>query len=104
MAADQGHAATFFCGGSRNFPAFLDVFDEVFVLSVDADTLSRRLDDRPQGEWGSRPEERDLILRLHQTQEDIPSNAVRIDATRPVPTVVDDILRHAGLPPLNEAD
>lgn len=49
MAADNQERATFFCGGSRNFSAFLDLFDEVFVLHIDLDTLHQRLDERPFG-------------------------------------------------------
>jgi len=96
LAADQREPLTFFCGGSRNFTTFIDVFDEVFVLDVDLDTLHRRLDQRPQGEWGSRPSERDLIIRLPRTKEDIPRTGVVIDATPPLTEVVDEILRHAG--------
>jgi len=96
LAADQREPLTFFCGGSRNFTTFIDLFDEVFVLDVDLDTLRRRLDQRPQGEWGSRPSERDLIVRLHRTREDIPGAGVVIDATPPLTEGVDEILRHAG--------
>ena len=97
MVANQQERATFFCGGSRNFSKFLDLFDEVFVLDIDIDTLHQRLDERPQDEWGSKPSERDLIVRLHRSKEDIPSVGVVIDATRPLPDVVDEILRGAGL-------
>ncbi len=97
MAADQGEPATFFCGGSRNFTKFIDLFDEVFVLDVDLDTLNRRLDQRPHDEWGSKPSERELIVRLHRTKEDIPTKGVVIDATPPLAEVVDEILRHTGL-------
>lgn len=97
MADDHREPVTFFCGGSRNFTAFLDVFDGVFVLDVDIDTLHRRLDQRPRGEWGSEPTERDLIVRLHGSREDIPSVGTVVDATRPLPDVVDEILRAAGL-------
>lgn len=97
LAADRREAATFFCGGSRNFTSFLDLFDEVFVLDVDLDTLHRRLDQRSPGEWGSEPSERDLIVRLHRTREDVPATGVVIDATRPLTAVVDEILRRAGL-------
>ena len=96
MVADQQERATFFCGGSRNFSTFLDLFDEVFVLDIDIDTLHQRLDERPQDEWGSKPSERDLIVRLHHSKEDDPSVGVVIDATRPLPDVVDEILEHVG--------
>lgn len=70
--------------------------DEVFVLDVDLDTLYRRLDQRPHDEWGSHPSERELIVRLHQSKEDIPRTGVVIDATPPLTQVVDAILRHTG--------
>ncbi|HXC54368.1 MAG TPA: AAA family ATPase [Rhizomicrobium sp.] len=92
LAADHSHAASFFCGGSRNFASFLDVFDRVFVLEVDSDTLTRRLAARPETEWGGRPAERQLIVRLHATKEDVPKGGVAIDATAPIERVVDAIL------------
>ena len=72
IVANQDEAVTFFCGGSRNFSKFIDVFDGVFVLEVDLDTLNRQLDERPENEWGAKRTERELIARLHQTKEDIP--------------------------------
>ena len=77
--------------GRSDHAAFIDVFDEVFVLDIDAETLERRLDERPDDEFGSAPEERALVRRLHRTQEDVP-DGVRIDATRPLTQVVDDLL------------
>lgn len=95
LAADTGERFTFFCGGSRNFARFLDVFDGVFVLEIDRQTLQRRLDQRPADEFGARPSERALILRLHRTKEDVPAKGVPIDATMPITDVVDEILRRA---------
>ncbi|MBD3163161.1 MAG: AAA family ATPase [Candidatus Latescibacteria bacterium] len=94
LVADKSHAATFFCGGSRNFDRFIDLFDAVFVLEVDLDTLNRRLAGRPDDEWGGRASERELIARLHATKEDLPKNAIPIDATQAIPRVVDTILRN----------
>jgi broad-specificity NMP kinase len=94
LVADRKEAATFFCGGSRNFSKFIDLFDGVFVLEVDLATLHRRLDERPDDEWGGGiPTERERIVRWHQTKEDVPQNGVVIDATAPVEHVVDEILR-----------
>ena len=93
LVADQSHAASFFCGGSRNLDRFIDLFDGVFVLEVDLDTLNRRLALRPENEWGGRASEEESIARLqHATKEDIPSNAIIIDATAPIARVVDAIL------------
>lgn len=95
LVADQTERFTFFCGGSRNFARFVDLFDAVFVLEVDVETLNRRLEQRPVDEFGARPSERDLILRLHRTREDVPTNGVVVDATAPLDHVVDEIIRRA---------
>ncbi len=92
VVADQSNAISFFCGGTRNFPRFIDLFDGVFVLDVDLDTLIRRLARRPEDEFGGRPCERELIVRLHATKEDIPKGGVVIDANAPLERVVDEIL------------
>ncbi|MZQ83328.1 AAA family ATPase [Paenibacillus sp. 5J-6] len=95
LVASQNEAATFFCGGSRNFSKFIDLFDGVFVLEVDLDTLNRRLELRPENEWGGKKAEREFIARLHQTKEDIPRNGNIIDATAPIEHVVDEIIRQS---------
>ena len=95
LVEDRSVAATFFCGGSRNVRSLLPLYDAVFVLRVDAGTLERRLARRPPGEFGGRPEERELALRLHRTGEDVPEG-VEIDATQPLAAVVDRILELAG--------
>jgi AAA domain-containing protein len=95
MVADQQEDVTFFCGGSRNFSEFIDLFDAVFVLEIDLDTLLRRLVQRPRDEWGAAQSERDLTVRLHRTREDVPRDGIPIDATAPLSHVVDEILRQA---------
>ena len=92
LVADRSHPASFFCGGSRNFARFIDLFDGVFVLEADIGTLNRRLSERPDGEWGGRASEREFVARLHATKEDVPKTGVAIDATRPIEQVVDEIL------------
>lgn len=67
----------------------------MFVLDVDLDTMKRRIDERvarDPTDFGGKPEERELAVRLHQTQEHIPKNGIIIDATVPIARVVDDIL------------
>jgi hypothetical protein len=92
LVANQDEAVTFFCGGSRNFSKFVDLFDGVFILEVDLDTLNQRIDQRSENEWGGKPTERELIVRLHQTKEDLPKNGIAIDATQPIARVVDGII------------
>ena len=99
LVANQEEPVTFFCGGSRNFAKFIDLFDGVFVLDVDLDTMNRRIDERvalDPTDFGGRPEERELAVRLHQTKQDIPNNGIDIDATAPLARVVDEILRICG--------
>src|ERR1700733_4990610 len=91
VIADHSNAISFFCGGSRNFARFIDLFDGVFVLEVDLETLNRRLAGRGDDEFGGRPRERELVERLHATKEDTPKGVV-IDATAPLERVVDEIL------------
>lgn len=100
LAADQQADVTFFCGGSRNVHSFLDVFDGVFVLQVDADTLAHRLDQRPDDEWGGfgRHAERALIMRLNADRKSVSGSDVVIDATAPLDVVVDTILTLSGAP------
>lgn len=92
LVADRRHAVSFFCGGSRNFARFIHLFDSVFVLDVDLETLIRRLATRPEDEWGGKASERAFAARLHATKQDIPRIGVVIDATRPIARVVDEIL------------
>jgi hypothetical protein len=97
LVADQSHAASFFCGGSRNFDRFINLFDGVFVLEVDLDTLNRRLALRTEDEWGGRASEGESYARIqHATKEDIPKNAIIIDATVPIARVVGAILGNAN--------
>jgi hypothetical protein len=73
----------------------------VFVLEVDLDTMNRRIDERlalDPTDWGGKPGEREISVRLHQTKEDIPKNGVIIDASAPLARVVDEILRLSGRP------
>jgi broad-specificity NMP kinase len=92
LVADQSHAASFFCGGCRNFDRFIDLFGGIFVLKIDLDTLNRRLAARPESEFGGRASEREFIARLHATDEDFHEDAIIVDATAPLARVVDEIL------------
>jgi hypothetical protein len=58
--------------------------------------LNRRLAARPADEWGGRAAERELIARLHAAKEDVPKSGLVIDATAPIPRVVDEILSRCG--------
>lgn len=95
IAASTADEVAFFCGGSRNFDKFLDVFDKVIVLDVDTETLKKRLADRAADDWGGNDEQKEFILRLHETKDGIPEGTV-IDTARPLSEVVDAILDYVG--------
>ena len=93
--ADKDKKYTFFCGGSRNFSKFLDLLDGVFILDVDRETMIKRIEERvavDPSDFGATQEERDLILRLHQTKQDIPESGILIDASQSLEKVVEEIL------------
>jgi len=97
LVANQTHATTFFCGGSRNSDRFIGLFDGVFVLEIDLDTLNRRLAARPEDAWGGSASEGGSFARLqHATNEGLPTNAIIIDATAPLSSIVDTILENAN--------
>jgi hypothetical protein len=63
---------------------------------VDTETLKERLNSRTVVDWGGHKEERELILRLHATQVDIPDGMI-ISAARPLNEVVDAIVECIGV-------
>ncbi len=103
LVANQDEAVTFFCGGSRNSFKYIALFDGVFVLEIDLDTSLQRIAERlavDPTDWGGTPEEREITVRMFHTKESLPQNGTIIDATAPLASVVDEILRQSGaLPP-----
>jgi hypothetical protein len=98
LVADQTHGASFFCGGSRNFARFIDLFDEVFILEIDLETLNQRLALRTEDDWGGPASDGESgARRQHATKEGLPSNAIGIDATAALASVVDAILGSVDL-------
>ncbi len=99
LVANRDAAVTFFCGGSRNAAKFIDLFDGVFILEVDFDTMNRRIAARvavDPTDWGGTQAERDVTARLYHTKEGIPKTGMTIDATAPLAQVVDEIVRLSG--------
>lgn len=96
LVSDKRNPVTFFCGGSRNSVRFIDLFDGVFVLQADLDTVIMRLATRPEDEWGGKPVEREMAVRLHKTKEGLAQNGIVIDATVPLERVVNEILRRCN--------
>lgn len=71
-----------------------DLFDIVIALTIDKETLKQRLASRTNNDVGKAPDELQTILKRQQTaSEDYKKlGAVLVDATRPIATVVDEIV------------
>src|SRR5262249_32010961 len=86
----------FITGSSDNQREFYPMFARIFILIIDATTLTQRLQNRRPGDYGMHPEELQEILRTFEwfTRQTIEDGAIPIDATQPLATVVDEILAH----------
>src|SRR6266850_3801831 len=84
----------FVCGSSRNRDCFLPYFTKIFNLRIDDDTMRRRLQERTDDDWPLGQEGVELMLRLNRSDEK-PAGAIDVDATQPLPRVVDELLRLA---------
>lgn len=88
---DLAREISFVCGGSLNDHEFLHHFSKVFKLYADDETLKQRLLAREK--FKDRPEDLAELLEWNR-QEASCSDAVIIDAVRPVAEVVNDILKN----------
>ncbi|HEX5825754.1 MAG TPA: AAA family ATPase [Candidatus Limnocylindrales bacterium] len=86
----------FVCGSSRNRDDFLPYFTKVFNLRVDDATMRRRLEARTEDDWPLGQEGVELMLQLNRSDEG-PAGAIDVDATQPLDTVVDELLRLVGV-------
>ncbi len=82
-------------GVSSNQEAFYPLFARIFVLTIDAETLTQRLQHRQPGDYGMHPEELRYVLRTFEdwTRQMIEEEgAIPIDATQPLAQVADAII------------
>lgn len=87
----------FITGATDNQQDFYPLFRKIFMLTIDTETLTRRLQNRNPGDYGMHPEELKQILRTFEgferrTIED--DGAIPIDSTQPLAKVADDIIEH----------
>lgn len=88
----------FVCGTASNRYELWDMFDKVFCLSIDKDTLVHRLSTRKNNDFGKDPKDLDDVIGWHKYSEktDIDAGAKLIDATKPIEEVVDTILEYVA--------
>lgn len=98
LIKDKQDDALFICGSATNRDEFIDFFDKIFILCVDDDTLKHRLEQRQNNNFGKDP----LILaKLLSNNQGVKAYSLKrgrivIDATQPIHTVVDAILKNIG--------
>lgn len=93
-SADMENRDVFLCGGTAGEEAAWKSFTHVFALSIDEETLRRRIAQRSNNQFGKTPEELQEILDWHKASEVAyrDRGATLVDATRPLDVVVRDIL------------
>ncbi|MFZ1074990.1 MAG: AAA family ATPase [Minisyncoccia bacterium] len=94
LKKESDDTAVFLCGTPGNAREVAHLFDTVFCLAVDDETLEHRLMSRTGNDYGKAKHQHDDILRWNKTfANDFRAlGAVVIDATEPLPKVVDAIV------------
>ena len=98
VIADHSKAISFFCGGSRNFSKFIDLFDGVFFLRSTTLThcigglMSAWRETRLTG--AENQKKRNSLRDCIERKKTYPATEFVIDATQPLISVVEEILRH----------
>lgn len=87
----------FLCGASSNSEEFYPLFDKVFLLSIDTDTMKKRLNSRASG-FGKFKQEQALAVEWHSWFENHhkPMVTAVIDANRSKQAVLDQIIDHVS--------
>lgn len=99
LALKAARKPIFLCGSLGNEQELHDLFDTVFALYVDDETLKHRLATRSDNDWGKQPHELQQTLKLHHQiykQHKRRGNVI-IDASKSLDEVVSAILIGAGL-------
>lgn len=95
LTEDGEKRTVFLCGSVGNDDDVWSFFDKVFLLSIDEATMRHRLLTRTAHNFGTKAHELELLLVWRAVIDDLYARrgAVLVDATRPLPIVVDEILR-----------
>ena len=95
LAKKANDHAIFLCGVASNENQIGDLFKTVFELTIDDETLIRRLLTRTNNDWGKQPHELQHSLAEQHNNAGLGRKFVRIsiDATKPLQTVVGEILK-----------
>lgn len=97
LARQAANKHIFLCGSLANEDELHDLFEKVFALYVDDETLKHRLATRTTNDWGKQPHELQQTLEDHRGayKKHEQRGDIIIDATRPLEDVADDIIARA---------
>jgi len=89
----------FLCGTTANDNEMWALFTHVISLTIDEETLKKRLTTRTSHDFGKAPAELKNILSWHKYSEEANRGygAIMIDASPPSSVVADEILRAIGI-------
>lgn len=90
----QGNEDIFICSKAHNQSDFYNVFDKIFILTLDFTELLHRLNMRAGKSIGKSPEELSDIFshKNHFEKSLINNGATEINASKPLHNIVDEIL------------
>lgn len=99
LAAKAKNKIIFLCNDPENEEELVGLFDKVFALLVDEETMKYRLATRSNNQWGKRPLEIEysLVFKekwLHLIKK---YDYITIDATQPTEYIVDQILEKSNI-------
>lgn len=99
FANEYENKPAFICNNPQNEPELQDLFDKIFALVIDVDTMKHRLATRTTNTWGKLPYELQYTLDNLQERDDMYErySYTKVDALQPIKGVVDQILEEAGL-------
>jgi len=91
LESDQTY---YLCGTASTDHLVWDLFDEVYYLSIDQETLAKRIKERKDNDFGKNEKELELILKRHSemNQKIKTTHHVSINAKEPVDAIVDRLL------------
>lgn len=90
------HPNALLCGSADNQLELFDMFDGVFVLTLDPEVQRQRILKRTSHDYGKHPDMQDLVLAEQKefARQAVQAGAVQIDAGHPTEQVADKILVH----------
>jgi broad-specificity NMP kinase len=92
LARQATDRLVFLCGSAANEAVVWPHFTTVIYLAVDERTLRHRLATRTTNDFGKAPHELAAILGWHRVDAYRRFGAVVVDATQPLPDVVDEVI------------